>query len=138
MNNNIEKLKPGSHLNKLLVLVAFGEVSLGLILLIYPLIIVKLLFNTEIDGVGLAVCRVLGISLIAFGFSCWPYQNMAGNNQKCWAMIIYNLLVTFYLSYLGIFGQWVGYLLWPVVILHALLIILFVREWLDKLYGLNK
>jgi hypothetical protein len=45
-------------------------------------------------------------------------------------MLCYSLLVTLYLAYLGIRGEWVGVLLWPAVAIHAILTILLVRAWL--------
>ena len=36
-------------------------------------------------------------------------------------MLTYNALATLYLVYLGIGGEWVGRLLWPAVVLHAVL-----------------
>jgi len=35
-------------------------------------------------------------------------------------MLLYNALATAYLLHLGIGGEWVGRLLWPAVVLHAL------------------
>ena len=37
------------------------------------------------------------------------------------ALLIYNLLITLYLAYVGIAGELVGTLLWPAVALHAVL-----------------
>jgi hypothetical protein len=39
-------------------------------------------------------------------------------------MLTYGALVTLYLAYLGIRGEWVGPLLWPAVVLHAVLTLL--------------
>ena len=44
-------------------------------------------------------------------------------------MVMYNLLTSIYLSYIGIRGQWVGDLLWPAVTIHGLLTLLLVRSW---------
>jgi len=44
-------------------------------------------------------------------------------------MLTYNLLVTAYLLYLGLAGQLVGILLWPVIALHALFTLLFAYAW---------
>ena len=41
-------------------------------------------------------------------------------------MLTYSLLVTLYLLYLGIRGEWVGPLLWPAVAVHAVLTMLLV------------
>ena len=46
------------------------------------------------------------------------------------ALLIYNLLATIYLGYLGLAGQLVGILLWPAVALHVLLSNLLGRVWL--------
>jgi hypothetical protein len=45
-------------------------------------------------------------------------------------MLTYGVLVTLYLAYLGIGGEWVGSLLWPAVAFHAILTFLLARAWL--------
>jgi hypothetical protein len=45
------------------------------------------------------------------------------------ALLIYNLLATIYLLYLGVGGKLVGMLLWPAVALHAILMFLVTRVW---------
>ena len=42
-------------------------------------------------------------------------------------MLIYNLLATAYLAYLRIGSGFSGILLWPVIVLHAVLALLFTR-----------
>ena len=44
-------------------------------------------------------------------------------------MLTYSLLVTTYLFYLAIRGEWVGLLLWPVVVLHIILTFLLLGAW---------
>ena len=53
--------------NRLLAVVAAGEALTGLVLLVYPPIVVRLLFGTEPTGVSIPVARVLGIALMALG-----------------------------------------------------------------------
>jgi hypothetical protein len=59
-------------MKKLLALAAAGEAAFGLVLLVYPPIVVRLLFNAEIAGAGMVMSRVAGIALIALGVACWP------------------------------------------------------------------
>jgi hypothetical protein len=66
---------------------------------------------------------VLGIALLALGVCCWP-----GSTALC-GMLTYGLLVTLYLAYLGIIGEFTGILLWPAVVLHAVLTLLLSRVW---------
>ena len=101
----------------------------GLALLVYPPIVVRLLLGAAIAGlddpaaVGIVIGRVTGIALIAFGVSCWPGDTaLAG-------MLTYSSLVTLYLAYLGLGGVWVGVLLWPAVVFHAVLSVLLAVVW---------
>jgi hypothetical protein len=45
-------------------------------------------------------------------------------------MLTHSALVTLYLMYLGIHGEWAGSLLWPAIVLHVVITILLVRAWL--------
>jgi hypothetical protein len=108
--------------NRLLAIAAAGEALTGLGLLVYPPIVVWLLFGAELTGVSTPAARVLGIALIALGVACWPGTPLIG-------MLIYSAAVTLYLAYLGIRGEWVGPLLWPAVVLHAVLTLLLARAW---------
>ena len=110
-------------MKKLLPLAAAVEVATGLALLVVPLLVGRLLLGAELAGVSIPVARVAGIALIALGIGCWPGPGMVG-------MLIYSVLTTFYLLYLGIRGEWVGPLLWPTVVIHAVLTGLLAREWL--------
>jgi hypothetical protein len=114
------------RLKKLLAFIAAGEAALGLVLLLYPPVVVRLLFNAELVGMGIVMGRVCGIALIALGVACWPGS---GAVQALWGILTYSVLVTVYLAYLGIEGEWVGNLLWPTVALHAFLTFLLARAW---------
>jgi hypothetical protein len=113
-------------MNKLLALTALGEAVLGLVLLVHPPVVVRLLFGAEIRGAGMVMSRITGISLIALGVACWPGS---GTARGLWGMVTYSSLVTLYLAYLGIEGTWSGGLLWPTVALHGVLTLLLVRSW---------
>jgi hypothetical protein len=109
-------------MRKLLALAALGEAATGLALLVYPVIVIRLLFGAEITGAGVILSRITGISLIALGLACWP-DSYAGSStpNSLLGMLCYSLLATLYLAYLGIDGEWVGSLLWPAVAIHAIL-----------------
>jgi hypothetical protein len=110
-------------MKKPLTLAAVAEVATGLALLIVPSPVGRLLLGAELAGVSIPLARVTGIALIALGVCCWP-----GSTALC-GMLTYGALVTVYLAYLGICGEWVGLLLWPAVVLHALLTFLLTRMW---------
>lgn len=110
--------------NSLLAMVCAGEAGFGLFLLFFPETVMKLFLDAQAGGVISILCRVFGISVIALGISCRP--QVSGNIQKIWAMLIYSSLVTVYLGYVAVMGEWVGVLLWPVVGVHFLLCILLI------------
>jgi hypothetical protein len=109
-------------MKKLLALAAVAEAVTGLALIVAPSLVGRLLLGAELTGVAVPVARVLGIALIALGVACWPGPPLLG-------MLTYGALVTAYLLYLGIGGEWVGPLLWPAVVLHAVLTFLLARTW---------
>jgi hypothetical protein len=112
-------------MKKVLVLAAVSEAATGLALLIVPSLVGRLLLGEELTGVAIPVARVTGIALIALGVACWPGPPLTG-------MLTYSAAVTLYLAYLGIGGAWVGSLLWPAVVVHAILTCLLTRAWLKE------
>jgi hypothetical protein len=107
-----------------LALVALGEAATGLALLLAPAIVARLLLGLDDPtGVALVIARVTGIALIGLGLSCWPGSTaLAG-------MLTYSGGVTLYLALVGLGGEWVGVLLWPAVVLHAVLTGLLAWAW---------
>ena len=101
-------------MKKVLICAAVGEIATGLALLILPSLVGRLLLGEEFTSVAILVARVLGIALIALGVACWPGPPRVG-------MLTYSVGVTLYLAYMGFAGGRAGILLWPVVILHAIL-----------------
>jgi hypothetical protein len=111
-------------MKKLLTLAAVAEAATGLALLVVPALVGRLLLGTELAGVSIPVARVAGIALIALGIACLPGLALLG-------MLTYGTLVMAYLAYVGIGGEWVGPLLWPAVVVHAVLTLLLARAWLN-------
>ena len=112
-------------MKKALIFAAVGETATGLALLIVPSLVGQLLLGTGLTGVSILVARVAGIALIALGIACLPGLALLG-------MLTYGALVTAYLAYVGIRGEWAGPLLWPAVAIHAILVFLLARVWLNK------
>ena len=112
--------------NWVLAVAAVAEVATGMALLIVPSLVGRLLFGAEFTGVANPVARVTGIALIALGVGCWP-----GSTALC-GMLTYGALVTLYLAYLGVIGEWVGKLLWPAVVIHGILTVLLARAWFQS------
>jgi hypothetical protein len=110
-----------------LAFAAISEAVTGFALLIAPSLVGQLLLGEQLAGVVIPIARVAGIALIALGIACWPGPPLLG-------MVTYGALVTLYLAYLGLTGA----LLWPAVILHALLTALLTPDVARMRYDLRQ
>jgi hypothetical protein len=102
---------------ELLATTALGESAFGLLLVVYPSVVIKLLIGVETTGAEVIASRIAGISLIALSVACWPARN---GRQAAYGMLTYSTLALLYLIVLGISGT-SGILLWPAVAVHGLL-----------------
>lgn len=109
-------------MKKLLLFASLSEALTGLMLLIIPAFVGKLLLGEELIGINIPLARTFGISLIALGVSCWP------NSTASRGMLTYSLLASIYLTSVALEGEFVGKFLWPAIALHFSLTILFL--WL--------
>ena len=106
------------------MLAALAEAGTGVILLAYPPIVVQLLFGAEIVGAGVIMSRLAGIALIGVGVACWPGP---GTRPAFQGMVTYGTLAMLYLISVGVRGESAGLLLWPGVVVHAILVVLLLR-----------
>lgn len=113
---------------RLLLLAAAGEAAMGLALLVHPPVVVRLLFGADIVGAGIGMSRIAGLALLALGLACWPLNEAVSRARALPAMLCYSAGATLYLGYLGVAGGWVGNLLWPAMIIHAVLTLLLIRS----------
>ena len=97
-----------------------GEGLTGLALLVLPAFMGRLLLGVELTGAAIPAARVAGIALIGLAVASVPTRAVLG-------MLTYSALVTLYLCYLGLAGGFTGILLWPAVVVHAVLTVLLAR-----------
>lgn len=110
-------------MRKVLGFAAVAEAATGLALVVIPSLVVRLLFGVELTSVSLSIARVTGMALLGLGIACWPgWRPLNG-------MLTYSALATLYLGYIAVRGEWVGILLWPAVVVHAILSLLLARLW---------
>jgi hypothetical protein len=108
----------------LFALTGVSEAATGLVLLVYPPIVVRLLLGAEITGVGGVISRVAGGALLAIGVACWLARDDAGGPAQrglLFGVLIYDLAAAAILAHAGVFLDMAGIVLWPAVVLHAAL-----------------
>ena len=103
------------------IAVAAGiEVGTSVLLIIRPSLFVWLIFGSELSAAGDALGRLAGFALLALALACWPGPGIAAQSIAAFrALLLFSVLTTVYLLYLGIGSGPVGPLLWPASALHA-------------------
>jgi hypothetical protein len=106
----------------LLALTAVIEAVTGLALLVYPPLVVRLLLDAEVAGVGALIGRVAGAALLAIGVVCWPARNDRGRpSGLLTGVLIYDIAAAALLAHAGLFLDMAGIALWPAVMVHVVL-----------------
>ena len=113
---------PLSTLKRVLPAIAVAEAITGVALLFDPTLVVNLLLGTMLAGAAVPVARFAGIALLGLSVACWPGPPLAG-------MLLYSTGVTIFLGCLPFQGIPGGPLLWPAVVLHALLSARLLYSW---------
>ncbi|WP_200950837.1 hypothetical protein [Rhizobium sp. Root1220] len=107
-------------LTLLFTIAALIEALTGLALVILPNAVAQLLLGEPLSGAGPAVAPLTGIALFAWGVMAWAGREAPRRSPALVAMLTYNGLATIYLAIVLIDGEFVGPLLLPAVLLHAL------------------
>src|SRR5947199_10667521 len=113
-------------MTRLLKLTAIIEAATGLALIALPAVVVRLLLGGEISGASIPLGRVAGAALLALGVACWMARDDTQSRATrglIVAMLMYNLVATAVLAFAGIGLGLHGVVLWPAVVLHAVMAI---------------
>ena len=83
----------------------------------------QLVFGAPTEGTGSLFARLAGIGLIGLGLTCLP-SNVAGTQRiAVRGLFIFNIAATIFFAWVGLATTFRGVVLWPVVVLHAVLAI---------------
>ena len=100
---------------------AIVEILTGLVLLAAPLFVIGLLLGEGLGSTGVAVARVLGIGLLSVGVAGWESHGQDLRFAPRAGLCVYNVGAAIVLVIVGTRGGMNGLLLWPTVVLHALI-----------------
>lgn len=98
---------------------AVVEIVTGVALILSPRSAGQLLLGTGLSSAALVFARLAGIGLFSLGLACWPGKDASPAGQR--AIVAYNLLAFLFLLAVGGSRDLVGVILWPAVVLHAVL-----------------
>jgi hypothetical protein len=109
----------------LLFITAFGEGAVGLCFVFLPAVPLDFLLGLDHATVDtLFVGRLVGAALLAIGIACWIARTDALTPAQLGLLtgiLIYHVVVAMLLAFAGAVLKMIGVLLWPAVVLHAIL-----------------
>jgi hypothetical protein len=112
---------------KLIATAAAIEVLAGIILIVSPSLVARLVLNGDLNAPAEALGRIGGFGLLGLGLASWP------GSAPLRGLLAYNVLAALFFIYLGVQGALVGVLLWPAAALHSVLAILLGRAFVRDL-----
>ena len=100
---------------------AWLEIAVGVVLIVAPNTASTLLFAAALEGPGVPVARFAGIALLGISSACLTAISAGSNRSAVWGLYIFNAGATILFAAVGLGPTPHGVLLWPAVILHALI-----------------
>jgi len=109
----------------LLIVTALVETSTGLALLVAPQLVARLLLGASLEApVAVIVGRVAGAALLSLGGTCWLARDERASRAQrglLAMMLLYNCVAGTVLADAGWRLGLAAPLMWPAVVLHAVL-----------------
>lgn len=109
---------------KLVAFSATVEAATALALVGVPRLTSHALLGAELTVPGIAVVRCFGVALLALAVAVWPVGDNVDGRSAVRALLLYNATIAVYLIWLSTHWAMKGPLLWPAVVLHAIVALL--------------
>ena len=109
----------------LLIVTALVETPIGVMLLVSPPLVARLLLGASLDPPAASIVgRIAGAALLSLSAACWLARDDGPSRARrglVAAMLLYNSVALAVLANAAVGGRLVGVLMWPAVALHAVL-----------------
>jgi len=109
----------------LLIVTALVETPIGVMLLVSPPLVARLLLGASLDPpAAFIVGRIAGAALLSLSAACWLARDDGPSRARrglVAAMLLYNCTAAAVLAHAAAGVRLVGVLIWPAVALHAVL-----------------
>jgi hypothetical protein len=98
---------------------AWLEIFVGPTFVVVPALPCRLLFAVTPEGIAVPLGRFAGIALIGLGIACLPSKLAESRRGAVLGLLVFNVVATVFCAWVAVATTFRGFLLWPVVILHA-------------------
>jgi len=100
---------------------AWVEIIVGALFLAVPDVVCVLVFGVKPEAIAMPLGRFAGIALIALGITCLHSRDTGSHRNVALDLFTFNAVVAILFAYVGVTTALHGILLWPAVILHAII-----------------
>ena len=111
---------------------AWLEIVVGAIFIAVPNVPCMLLFGARPEGTGVPLAHWVGVGLFALGIACLGSKPEGPYRSAVLALPVFNAGVTVLLAWVGVVSTVHGFLLWPVIILQAVITAALLAQVLAK------
>jgi hypothetical protein len=108
-------------LKSVVMAAAWLEIVAGAVCLTVLDVACRLLFAVTPAGMARPLGRFAGVALIALGIACLPSRGAMPRRRTVQALLVYNIGAATLFAWVGVATTLRGMLLWPAVILHAVI-----------------
>jgi hypothetical protein len=109
---------------------AWLEIVVGIIFVTVPDLPCLLVFDAKPESVGRPLARWVGVALIALGIACLPSKVADPQHRAVPGLLSFNIGIVVLLAWVGMKATTHGFLLWPGAILHFLVFIALLWQFL--------
>jgi hypothetical protein len=102
---------------------AWLEIVVGVAFITAPDVLCVLLFADKPEGIAVSLARWLGVGLLGLGIASLPSKDWESRRNPVGGLFVFNAGVAILVACVGVFTAAHGYLLWPVAILHAAIVV---------------
>jgi len=110
---------------------AWLEIVVGAIFVVVPDIPCEVVFGARLDSISRLLARWVGVSLFALGIACLPSKSVESQRTAVLGLFLFNAAVASLFVWAGAIAAVHGFLLWPVVILHAVIAVALLPQLLS-------
>ncbi len=111
---------------------AWLEIVVGVAFITFPALPCAPLFAARPEGIAMPLARWVGVGLLTLGIACLPPRVGGPHRSAVVGLFSFNAGVSTLFAWVGITTLLHGVLLWPVVILHAVIAAVLLRQLLAK------
>jgi hypothetical protein len=100
---------------------AWLEVVVGLCFIGIPNVPCRLLFAATPEGIAMPLARFAGVALLGLGIASLPSKLAGSRRGAVLGLLAFNVGATIFCTWVAVATLFRGFLLWPVIILHAVI-----------------